>query len=57
VDAPPHKISIIQTVAMAKDFEFAPAVYVECLSSRRSEGAEIYEKRNPEIEDGVCRVT
>ena len=55
VDAPPHKISIEQTVAMARDFELlvlftsTPGFHVDVKIARDDEG------REPETEGGVCR--
>ena len=48
VDAPPHKISIEQTVAMAQGFRAAGAVHLHArLSRRREDGGDDEGRRTP----------
>ena len=55
VDAPPHKISIEQTVAMATRFRAAGAVHLHSRFPRRREDRGDDEGRQPEAEGGVRR--
>ena len=55
VDAPPHKISIEQTVEMAQGLRAAGAVHFDSRLSRRREDRGDDEGRQPEAEGGVRR--
>ena len=55
VDAPPHKISIEQTVEMAQGFRTAGAVHLHSRFSRGRQDGGDDEGRQPEVEGGVRR--
>jgi len=55
VDAPPHKISIGQTVAMAKDFGAAGAVHLHSRFPRGHENSRDDEGLQPQAEGGLRR--